>query len=324
MNSRFNIISTFSGCGGSSLGYQMAGGKILLAIEWDDNAVETYKLNFPDTPIYHGDIAKISVDECLEITGLKVGELDILDGSPPCQGFSTAGKREFRDNRNQLFMEYARLLQGLQPKVFVMENVSGMVKGKMKLIFAEIMRTLKGCGYDVSCRLMNAMYYNVPQSRERVIFIGIRKDLRIEPSHPKPQNRPMVVGDALKDIEKSIVPLFNDSYAKLWEKVPIGGSAADIIGKGYNSCRKLDPTKPANTLPKTQTGHGFATICHWKEKRAININEAKILHSFPINFQLVGKYSEQWARIGNSVPPNLMRAIAEHIRDNILNTGGET
>ena len=154
------VISTFAGGGGSSLGYSMAGFKELLAVEWDQNAVDTFKLNFPDVPVYHGDIAALSVNEVFRLTGLKEGELDVFDGSPPCQGFSTAGKREMSDSRNMLFREYVRLLRGLKPKVFVMENVSGMVKGKMKLIFAEIMRELKASGYKVSARLMNAMYFN--------------------------------------------------------------------------------------------------------------------------------------------------------------------
>ena len=118
------FISTFAGCGGSSLGYSMAGFRELLAVEWEQNAVDTFKLNFPEVPIYHGDIATLSVDECLRLTGLKEGELDVFDGSPPCQGFSTAGKRNMNDWRNQLFKEYVRLLRGLKPKVFVMENVS--------------------------------------------------------------------------------------------------------------------------------------------------------------------------------------------------------
>lgn len=133
------VISTFAGAGGSSLGYSMAGYRELLAVEWDDNAVQTFKLNFHGVPVYHGDIAKLSVEKVLEMTGLNPGELDVFDGSPPCQGFSTAGKRDMNDDRNQLFREYVRLLRGLMPKVFVMENVSGMVKGKMKLIFAEIL-----------------------------------------------------------------------------------------------------------------------------------------------------------------------------------------
>src|SRR3990167_5798685 len=124
------VISTFAGGGGSSTGYLMAGYRELLAVEWDNNAVETLRLNYPDLDIYHGDIARLTADEVLHRTGLQPGGLDVLDGSPPCQGFSTAGKRDFGDDRNQLFREYVRLLRGLQPRILVMENVSGMVKGK--------------------------------------------------------------------------------------------------------------------------------------------------------------------------------------------------
>ena len=171
------IISTFAGCGGSSLGYSMAGFKELLAVEMNDNAVETFQLNFFDVPVYHGDIHNLSVEECMEFAGFsEPGQLDVLDGSPPCQGFSTAGKRQMKDNRNKLFHQFTRLLQGLQPKAFIMENVSGMVKGKMKLIFAEILRELKNSGYEVKAWLLNAKYFYVPQSRERIIFIGVRKD----------------------------------------------------------------------------------------------------------------------------------------------------
>lgn len=172
------VISTFAGGGGSSLGYSMAGYRELLAVEWNNNAIETFKLNFPNIPVYHGDIAKLSVKECMELARLsKEGELDLLDGSPPCQGFSTAGKRILNDPRNELFREFIRLLRGLKPKVFVMENVPGLVKGKMKLVFAEIMRELKASGYQVRCKKLNAMYFYVPQSRERLIFIGVRNDL---------------------------------------------------------------------------------------------------------------------------------------------------
>jgi len=296
----------------------MAGGKVLLAVEQDDNAVATYRLNFPETPIYHGDIAQLSVAECLRRTGLEPGALDVLDGSPPCQGFSTAGRRRVQDPRNQLFKEYVRLLRGLRPKAFVMENVSGLVKGKMRWVFAQIMRELRASGYKVRARLMNAMYYGVPQNRQRVIFIGIRDDLGVEPTHPRPQTRPITVREALRGCPAGPVPRFDDKYARLWPRVPVGGNASDVIGKGFNSCVKIDPDKPAPTLPKTQTGRGFATVCHWAEPRALSIPEAKRLASFPDEFRFIGTYQEQWARIGNAVPPLLMRAIAEHIRDNVL------
>ena len=186
MSGKPTVISTFAGCGGSSLGYKWAGFKELLAVEWDDNAVETFKLNFPDVPVWKRDIHKVTGKEILEFTGLKPGELDVLDGSPPCQGFSTAGKRNVNDDRNDLSYEYIRLINELQPKVFVMENVSGMVKGPMKGRFKEIMRALKDTGYNVKCKLMNTMYYEVPQSRQRLIWIGVKDG---EPAYPEPKNK---------------------------------------------------------------------------------------------------------------------------------------
>lgn len=355
---KFKVISTFSGCGGSSLGYMWAGGKVLLAVEWDDNAVETYRLNFPQTTIFHGDIAKLSVEQALEMAGVKAGELDIFDGSPPCQGFSTAGKRQIDDPRNQLFKEYIRLLRRLRPKVFIMENVSGMVKGKMKLIFAEIMQELKASGYQVSARLMDAAYFGVPQHRQRMIFIGVRNDLGIMPSHPKGQselipiksvipyakkmstnknyqsvwvfaNRPAVTitksGGNEKGgmIEIEILPemlLQDNELTRLYEKIPIGNSAEIVTTKGrnFNNMIKPDPNKPMIAIPKTVTNRGAFSITHWSEKRLFSIPELKRLASYPDNFKFCGKFTEQWARIGNSVPPRFMQAIAEHVYENIL------
>lgn len=314
------IISTFAGCGGSSLGYSMAGYKELLAVEWDDNAVETFKLNFPDVPVYHGDIAKLSVDECLSLTGLQPGELDVFDGSPPCQGFSTAGKRMLDDPRNQLFKEYIRLLRGLKPKVFVMENVSGMIKGKMKLIFAEVMRELKASGYNVKCQLMNTMYFNVPQSRQRLIFIGIRDDLDIAPSHPKPEHKPIPV----KNCFHNSVDRLKGEWLDRWNAIPAGGNWQDlpkrlINGKAKysNFHRKLHPKKPSHTIGKEEhfLSHRFY---HWDEPRYINDVELARIGSFPDKFQFIGDCKMKHNRIGNSVPPLFMRSIARHIRTEIL------
>jgi len=314
----FSVISTFSGCGGSSLGYQLAGGKVRLAVEWDNNAVETYRLNFPDTPIYHGDIAKLSVEKCLELAGMQPGELDVFDGSPPCQGFSTAGKRKFDDDRNQLFREYVRLLRGLRPKVFVMENVSGMVKGKMKLIFVECLKELKASGYNVKARLLNAMYYDVPQSRERMIFIGVRNELGIEPSHPRAQTQPKAVeshddGTRLEGIDLD-----------RWQAIPPGGNYEDlpkhlINGKAKfsNFHRKLSPYRPSFTIGKEE--HFLSgRFYHWAEPRRISDIELKRIGSFPDAYRFAGDSKDIHNRIGNSVPPNLMKAIAGHIRDNVL------
>lgn len=270
----FTVISTFSGCGGSSTGYVWAGGKVLLAIEWDNNAVETYRLNYPDTDIYHGDIAKISVEQVLERTGLQPGELDVFDGSPPCQGFSTAGKRNLDDDRNQLFREYVRLLKGLQPKVFVMENVSGMVKGKMKLLFAEILTELKQSGYKVSAKLLNAMYLGVPQSRQRMIFIGVREDLNIEPSHPKPQTRAISVRDAWVGVNSYIEPesdITRYAIGAEWQKLKVGQKSTK-----YLSLIRVSIDKPSPVITKGMGEYpSGASVTHPYECRKFSIAELK-------------------------------------------------
>ena len=137
------VISLFAGTGGSSLGYKWAGFKELLAIDFDAHAVECFKLNFPEVPVWKRSVVDVTGDEILEFCKIKKGELDVLDGSPPCQGFSTAGKRNVNDSRNDLFKEYVRLITEIQPKVFVMENVSGMAKGRMRGRFIQIMKDLK-------------------------------------------------------------------------------------------------------------------------------------------------------------------------------------
>jgi DNA (cytosine-5)-methyltransferase 1 len=310
------VISTFAGAGGSSLGYSMAGYRELLAVEWDDNAVETFKLNFPGVPVYHGDISELSVDECLSMAGTQPGELDILDGSPPCQGFSTAGKRIMDDPRNQLFREFVRLLRGLRPKVFVMENVSGMVKGKMKLVFVDILKELKASGYQVSARLLNAMYFHVPQSRQRMIFIGVRDDLGIKPSHPGAEARPVTVGEAIDNCQAvQDAPAWRKFNLDLWNRQRPGDNG--IGGKYFNHVR-MDFRKPSPTIPKSAVFGGFAGLYNETSPRSLNLGELRRIGSYPDGFRFIGNYESGLNRIGNSVPPLMAEAIARHIRQEIL------
>jgi DNA (cytosine-5)-methyltransferase 1 len=324
------VVSCFAGGGGSSLGYQMAGYRELLASDWDQRSVETLQLNFPELPTWQGDIADLSVDQVLEVTGLVPGQLSVLDGSPPCQGFSTAGKRQFADSRNTLFREFVRLLRGLQPRCFVMENVAGMVRGKMRLVFADCLRELKASGYRVAARVLDAMYFGVPQHRQRLIVIGVRDDFCIDPSHPTASSWPVPVRVALNAVRlcgaqdgDAPTPELSDAYGQLWDRVRPGRSAVHVIGKGFSSCVKPHPDRPCPTLMKTQTGRGFATTVHPFKQRALSIREAALIGSYPPQFRFTGSYQEQWARIGNSVPPLLMRAIAHHLRASVLDHAGD-
>jgi DNA (cytosine-5)-methyltransferase 1 len=211
----FNAVSTFSGCGGSSTGYRMAGFRVLWASEFIDAARDSYRANKADYTILDGrDIRQVTASEILSAIKMQPGELDLFDGSPPCASFSTAGKREagwgkvkkYSDKSQRtddLFFEYARLIKGIQPKTFVAENVSGLVKGTAKGYFLEILATLKACGYKVSCRVLDAQWLGVPQSRQRTIFVGVREDLGVDPAHPKPLPYRYSVRDALPWIVKA-------------------------------------------------------------------------------------------------------------------------
>lgn len=313
------VISLFAGCGGSSLGYSMAGFRELLAVEWDNNAVEIFRHNFPDVPIYCGDIGELATTELLDRANLQMGDLDILDGSPPCQGFSKAkGKRNTDDKRNQLFREYVRILREIQPKVLIMENVTGLVQGKMKIIFAKILRELKDSGYQVTARVMNTKYFNVPQARQRVIFVGTRNDITTKPTHPGPQNKPMKLKAALYDYPQGLSDgEFTGERLNIAKRIKPHGDGADVIKNHSFGLQRLCWEFPCRTMvamvgkPHSSFGGG---LIHPDENRHLNIAEAKRIMSFPDEFDLVGNFQEQWKRLGNSVPPLFMRAIAKHIK----------
>jgi len=213
----FTVISTFAGGGGSSTGYRLAGGKILAINEFVDEAIKTYSLNFPDTKVIPGDIKKITSQHFLDITGLKVGELDIFDGSPPCSAFSQSGKREknwkgakkdtrisyfndegelvhegeliektgikeYSDNQvveaiEDLFLEFIRVAKDLKPKVIIAENVKGITMGAAKVKLYQFQNSFESLGYDVTHHVLNAADYGVPQARERLFFVCVRNDV---------------------------------------------------------------------------------------------------------------------------------------------------
>ncbi len=363
------VVSTFAGCGGSSLGYSMAGYRERLAVEWDQNAVDVFKLNFPDVMVHQGDITRLTVSEALSLANLRQGELDVFDGSPPCQGFSIAGSRQLDDPRNQLFREYVRLLRGFMPKVFLMENVSGMVRGVMRLVFVEILKELKASGYKVSARLMNVMYFGVPQHRTRMIFIGVRDDLGIEPTHPKALMKPIAVKEALGlngygffttgknagdkvhfDKPSPVImkagidgssnrqfqvitdettdpallylpaPAVTGKTADIGFSLLPGQNGSDITGDGWQSLNRPPLDGQSGAIMKEGALWGkYPSVIHPTQNRGVSIGELRRLSSFPDDFQFLGKWVEAWARIGNSVPPLFMRALAQHVQTEILN-----
>lgn len=325
----YKVISTFSGIGGSSTGYKMAGYDVLAAVEFLDYQAANYSLNYPNTKVYQEDIRKLDPLKILKDCDLKVGELSILDGSPPCSSFSTAGsisdgwgKAKKYGNRVQttddLFYQYIRFINAMQPKVFVAENVSGLIKGDSKGMFNIFFREMKEAGYNVKAKLLNAANYGVPQIRQRIIFIGVRSDLGIEPVYPKPNEKTVSLSEAFKSVINSESDLKEVDisrfaiYSEL-KRLPQYGKS-----NKYLSLLKESPFKPCRTLTATNGTCGAASVCHW-DNRKFTVNECKAIASFPQDWKTTGKtYAEKVEGFGRAVPPLMMKAIAETIKIEIL------
>jgi DNA (cytosine-5)-methyltransferase 1 len=324
----YNAISTFSGCGGSSLGYKMAGFRVLWASEFIPAAQDTYRANHPQTILDTRDIRTVQAGDVLKAIGMKVGQLDLLDGSPPCASFSTAGKREagwgkvkkYSDTAQRtddLFFEFIRLVQGIQPKVFVAENVSGLVKGTAKGYFLEILAAMKACGYRVTCRVLDAQWLGVPQQRQRTIFVGVRNDLNLEPAHPKPLPYRYSVREALPwivGIVEAETDISRYAIGAEWDKLKPGEQSDKYFSLVKPS---LDSPCPCVTQ-STGAVASIAGVCHPTEKRKFSIAELRRICAFPDDFILTGSYAQQWERLGRAVPPVMMSHIAATIRDEIL------
>lgn len=335
-----NVVSTFSGGGGSCLGYRMAGYHVIYANEFIPEAQRTYRANNPNCFLDTRDIRTVTPESILEKLNMKKGEIDLFDGSPPCCAFSTAGSREkgwgkeraYSDTVQRvddLFFEYSRILRGLQPKVFVAENVSGLVKGKAKGYFNDIIRELKNCGYNVKASLLNSMWLGVPQNRERVIFIGVRKDIGIMPTYPKPQEKTFTLGQALEGIKndhKELELLRENAEKYRWgqiaKKIPknpkrtISGSS--VMNGSYFNLVRESMYQPCSTICQSHGGASVAGSCHPLEDRKFTIAELKRITSVPDDFVLTGTYEEQWERLGRMVPPVMMKNISEHVYKEIL------
>lgn len=351
------VASTFSGGGGSCLGYRMAGFRVVWANEFIPHARETYKANADPACILDGrDIRQVKPEEIMAATGLKVGELDVLDGSPPCDSFSTAGSQEKlwgvvkdysgkRQRTDDLTQEYIRLLRGLKPRTFIMENVAGLVRGVCKGYFLEMLADLKASGYRVECRVLDAQWLGVPQSRRRTIFVGVREDLGLDPVHPKPLPYVYTVRDACPWIvrhgidssgihahqtrtsnEPSVaVTTMHQHY---WVE---GGGPEDIsrfaigeewaklttgrVSRKYLNLKKADPAKPCPTITGAGGQGSTAGVVHPYERRKFSIAEIKRLSSFPDDFKVAGSYAKQWQRFGQSVPPVMMFHVARVVAD---------
>jgi DNA (cytosine-5)-methyltransferase 1 len=299
------VVSLFSGAGGLDLGFVRAGHEVVWANDLFEDAVKTYRNNIGDH-IVCKDISGISSDE--------IPEHDILIGGFPCQGFSMANtKRGEDDARNQLYLQLLRVLQDKQPKFFVAENVKGILNLSEGKVFEMIISDLKGAGYIVKHKVLNAADYGVPQRRERVIILGVRKDVAVDLRHPDPthaekvnlfdnKQRWLSIGEALKNIPEPECDhnLANHTCSKFKLKF-----------NGYLGNRAIDPSKPAPTVTARGDEKGGVVVLHHPNNhRRMSVRELALTQSFPIDFIFEGGNSSAYRQIGNAVPPLLAYAIA--------------
>ncbi len=322
-------IELFAGAGGLALGLERANFESLALIEIDKDAADTLKLNRPAWNVINDDIAQISPLDLETFFEIRRGALDLLSGGAPCQAFSYAGKRlGLEDARGTLFYHYAVFLQKLQPKMFLFENVRGLLSHDKGRTYQTMLEVFTKCGYRVEKKILNAWDYGNAQKRERLITIGVRNDLGLKINFPLPHEYKPVLRDVLKDVPPSLVATYSEHKRKLFELVPPGGYWKDIpaeLAKPYmKSCwemeggrtgilRRMSFDEPSLAVLTSPT-QKQTERCHPVEARPFTVRENARIQSFPDDWQFCGSMYSQYRQVGNAVPVNLAFAVAEEIR----------
>ncbi len=321
----YRVASLFAGCGGTGYGYEMAGFKVVWANEFVPQAAKDHLANFPDTVLNTADIR--SLDREFDVIREAWGDIDVLEGSPPCASFSAIGKgdehwgksKKYSDTNQRtddLFAEYVRALERLRPKVFTAENVPGLAQGRSVGVLRETLFAMQSLGYKVEMRRLDAQWLGVPQRRDRLWFMGVRDDLILPPEWPLPLTYRFSISDAWHDLAPQKVPkaarIQDQAIGREWERLPLGRWS----GKYMNLMRvPLDMPCPAVT--QRGGGGGVAAVTHPREPRKFTIPELKRICGFPDDFVLSGTYAQSYERLGRAVPPPVAFHVAERVA-NIL------
>lgn len=337
-HSPLTTLELFAGAGGLALGIEKAGFETLGLIEFDKDAAETLRHNRPNWRVINDDIANISCRNLREYFNLAEGELSLLSGGAPCQSFSYAGKRlGLEDARGTLFYHYARFLEQLQPKMFLFENVKGLLTHDKGRTYETILGIFESAGYTIHKKVLNAWDYGVAQKRERLITIGIRNDLseQISFNFPAPHEYKPVLRDILPDCPKSDGAQYSEYKRKIFEMVPPGGYWKDIpedIAREYmKGCwgmaggrtgilRRLSLDEPSLTI-LTSPGQKQTDRCHPLEARPLTVRENARCQSFPDDWVFCGSVGKQYKQVGNAVPVNLAYEIGMSVRESLEGLG---
>ncbi|WP_418302140.1 DNA cytosine methyltransferase [Lysinibacillus fusiformis] len=350
-NNTLNVLDLFCGCGGLSQGFIDAGYNVILGVDFDKPALETYKYNHKESDIL---LADLSNDKSFEEIANKVGnrKIDIIIGGPPCQGFSLTGSRDINDTRNTLYLAVVKAVRRFKPKAFLIENVPGIATLYGGVVKQQILNTFEDMEYNVSVseKPLLAADFGVPQMRKRMFFVGFQKGLGYF-DFPKPMLTPdkyVTCGEALSDLQSRedelgqeedqyIMPpqtpyqeymrkdstiLYNHVATKHTEhvkwvinQVPEGGNYKDLP-PGVGDSRKFNEawTRYDSKKPSRTIDTGHRNHFHYKYNRVPTIRENARLQSFRDDFIFIGTKTQQNKQVGNAVPPLLSYHLAKHIK----------
>lgn len=298
------VVSLFSGAGGLDLGFKKAGHNIIWANDLYEDAVATYRENIGN---------HIVCEDICNIDPAQIPDCDIVIGGFPCQGFSVANmKRHIEDERNELYKQLIRIIKAKKPKFFLAENVKGLTNLAKGKVFEMILADFRKLGYNVQAQVLNAADFGVPQTRQRVIIIGVRNDIDFEYQYPLPTHdkneknglkKWVSVSKALSNLPDPDMPndIPNHEYSKY-----------KLQFNGYLGHRPLDPDKPAPTVTARGDNKGGVVILpHPNGQRRMSCRELASVQSFPVDFKFSGNRSSIYRQIGNAVPPVLGYAVAK-------------
>lgn len=333
----YTVIELFAGAGGLALGLEEAGFLSKGLVEIDKYACQTLRKNKPSWNVIEKDIIQVAEQGIRNFVNIPIGELDLLSGGYPCQAFSYAGKKMgLADARGTMFYYYAQILKQLLPKMFLAENVKGLLNHDNGRTLALMLKVFSDIGYTVKWQILRALDYDVAQKRERIMLIGIRNDLvdmyNFEYCFPKPFGYELVLKDILKDVPPSDGANYPESKKKVLDLVPPGGYwkdlpddiARDYMGKSYYSgggrtgmARRLSWDEPSLTLT-CSPAQKQTERCHPDETRPFTIREYARIQSFPDSWEFDCSTANAYKQIGNAVPINMAKAVGLSIV-NVLN-----
>lgn len=339
---KYTCVDSFCGAGGLGLGLKRAGFDILLSFDIDKLCIDSIRCNkkYFNHPAIVADIANMLNGELLRQCNLKRGELFLLAGGPPCQGFSVQRRGSDIDSRNQLVLMYGKLIEEVYPKYFVMENVSGIAGKRGKTILQQLVESVEEIGYNVHIKLLDAQDFGVPQRRKRYIVVGERKDIGNKYVYPAPTGVHRTVRDTIGNLP--VPPKDGTDYPGLSlhrrdrlselnlqriRALKEGQGRDDLPKTLLADCHKIDSSvigfrnvygrmawdDVAPTITARFDSFTRGKFGHPTQNRSISLREGALLQTFPIDFEFVGNKVDIARQIGNAVPPVMAECIGKSI-----------